>query len=558
MVNNWTQTNMKEIRALKKVVLLTLAIVAMFGTAHAFHFSAVVPSGQTLFFDTVIGGEASVTYPKFGSNSYTYSYYWNYPVPEGNLVIPDSIIYDNRVYKIIAIGNAAFYNCDRLTSVTIPKTIVSIGNNAFHGCIGLSTVDFNAINCTFAGLDDYNRAFYGCNNISTVNIGNDVTIIPAYLFYGCSGLTSIIIPNSVISIGDNAFSGSGLSAPVYNNNLFAYMPTSFSGGYTIPDGITSICGGAFRDCNRLSSITIPNSIISIGDYAFSGCSGLPSINLPNSVTSIGGGAFQGCDQLSSIIIPSPVSRIENETFSGCLRLMSVSLSENITKIGYNAFYNCGIIGELVIPQSVTEIGDWGFGGCYGITEITCLGRVAPMLGYRAFEGVDSNITVNIPCGSANLYAGRWPQFHEFNGIPFLFNAISENINRGTVTVEQEPTCDNPYAVIRATPRAGYHFDHWSDGSTDNPYSYTATGSVTLIGYFVGDVGLEEADGNTIKVLVSEGRITVESSEEKQVRVYDVMGRVVATTTTGKTVAVPRNGVYLVKVGDAAAKKIVVL
>ena len=181
-----------------------------------------------------------------------------------------------------------------------------------------------------------------------------------------------------------------------------------------------------------------------------------------------------------------------------------------------------------------------------------------MLGNRAFEGVDSNITVNIPCGSTNLYAGRWPQFHNFNEIPFLFNAISENINRGTVTVEQEPTCDNPYAVIRATPRAGYHFDHWSDGSTENPYSYTATGSVTLIGYFAGDVGIDIADSGDINVVVAEGRITVEGAEGETVRIYDMMGRMVASVTTGTAVRVPDSGVYLVKVGEAAAKKVIVL
>lgn len=497
---------------MKKIVFLILALAAMFGTAQAYHFYAVAPSGQTLYYNIIENGEVAVTYPGDDYNYYriynSYNNYSVFPRPTGNLTIPDSVTFADSTFRVTGINDHAFIGCNELTTVTIPNTISTIGD---------------------------------------------------YAFSSCSGLVSVTIPNSVTSIGDYAFYGcSGLASPVYNNTLFAFMPTSFTGGYSIPNGITTICGGAFDGCTELSSITIPNSVTSIGNYAFSGCCGLPSVTIPNSVTSIGGCAFQGCDQLSSIIIPSPITRIEDETFSGCLRLMSVSLSENITKIGYRAFHNCGIIGELVIPQSVTEIGYEGFRECYGITEITCLGRVAPLLGSDAFIGVDSSVTVNIPCGSANLYAGRWSQFRNFNEVPFLFNAISENINRGTVTVEQEPTCDNPYAVIRATPRAGYHFDHWSDGSTDNPYSYTATGSVTLIGYFVGDVGLEEADGNTIKVLVSEGRVTVESSEEKHVRVYDVMGRVVATTTTGKTVAVPRSGVYLVKVGDAAAKKVIVL
>ena len=72
----------------------------------------------------------------------------------GDIVIPESITYNNSKYSVTSIGDWAFKECSGLTSVTIPNSVTSIGEAAFNGC---------------------------------------------------SGLTSITIPNSVTSIGDWAF-----------------------------------------------------------------------------------------------------------------------------------------------------------------------------------------------------------------------------------------------------------------------------------------------------------------------------------------------------------------
>jgi hypothetical protein len=55
------------------------------------------------------------------------------------------------------------------------------------------------------------------------------------------------------------------------------MPISYSGAYTIPEGIEQIVGYAFGNCTSLTSVTIPNSVTSIGDGAFAGCTSLASI-----------------------------------------------------------------------------------------------------------------------------------------------------------------------------------------------------------------------------------------------------------------------------------------
>ena len=75
------------------------------------------------------------------------------------------------------------------------------------------------------------------------------------------------------------------------------MPTSYSGAYTIPNGIKQIAGFAFWGCESLTSVTIPKSVMSIGEGVFRGCKSLKSVTIPNSVTSIGNDAFPSHTQI---------------------------------------------------------------------------------------------------------------------------------------------------------------------------------------------------------------------------------------------------------------------
>ncbi len=259
---------------------------------------------------------------------------------DGNIVIPESVSFNGKTYRVASIGSEAFAyygltsvsipntvntigdyafsGCVDLNKVTIPNSVTTIGIYAFSGCTGLTTVAFNAENCVKMG-DSTKRVFDGCTGLTTLTIGKEVATIPEYAFCGCIGLTSVVIPNSVTSICDGAFWGcKGLAS------------------ITIPNSVTSISYNAFSDCTGLTSAVIPNSVITIGANAFHNCYGLTSIVIPNSVTSIGYGAFSDCTGLTSVVIPNSVTTIGDYAFNGCAGLHSLIIGIGVLSIGTKA------------------------------------------------------------------------------------------------------------------------------------------------------------------------------------------------------------------------------
>lgn len=512
---------------MKPKILISLIFFGISLNAFAYDFSAVAPSGQTLYY-TISGNNVTVaSYPHvFGSS-------WIY----GDLTIPESVTNNGITYTVTAIGSRAFEDQRGLTSVTFPNTITSIDGMAFADCAGLTAVIFPDTNTSisigsqaFFGCNSLtsvtfpssittigNHSFYGCNNLSYIAFSNNLISIGNAAFANCGGLTSVTIPSSVSTIGAAAFQGCDMldtfnyyainctmNDPIFYSTYNQHNPTVINIGdsvitipgyflygcsnissLSIPISVSRIGSYAFKDCSGLTSITFPSSLITIGQSAFENCTGLASLTIPSSVDTISGNAFKGCTGLITINLPNFIEYIGSSAFYGCSSLTSTTLPNSITRIYYGTFMNCVSLASVTIGYSVATIDQNAFYGCSGLTEIRCLATTAPTISHAdAFSGVSNSIVVKFPCGSQISYNSRWGNyFSNLIESASMLNANSLDTIMGTVNILSQPTCQNSTATAFAMANSGYHFMQWSNGITSNPYTLTLLSDSTITAEF---------------------------------------------------------------------------
>ena len=103
-----------------------------------------------------------------------------------------------------------------------------------------------------------------------------------------------------------------------------------------------------------------DKVTQIKAYAFAGKDHLKSVRIPETVTFIGEGAFRNCINLESVILPDNIKSIESYTFDGCKKLKEITIPSGVSYIGAEAFAGCVACESIVIPASVTVIGKFAF------------------------------------------------------------------------------------------------------------------------------------------------------------------------------------------------------
>lgn len=248
--------------------------------------SVVIIDGERYLVDCGYTGNAPRHY-ELSKMDYDYSYeilndgtlrLYQYEGTDTNIVVPDTI--DGR--KVTVLGNSTFQYCTQasdIESVTLPDSLTTIEKNAFYNCEKLKSVTIPP-------------------NVSSIGLAAFVEGLSE------SSLTEIKVDpeNPYFSEKDGVvFSKDGTKLIVF--------PSGRSGDYQIPDGTVSVGDYAFYYCVNVSSITVPGSVRSLGEGAFGNCSSLTKAVLKEGLEEIGEYAFQSSSGIRDIIIPASVKSV---------------------------------------------------------------------------------------------------------------------------------------------------------------------------------------------------------------------------------------------------------
>jgi len=357
-----------------------------------YDFSAVAPSGQTLYYKIITNSnihEVQVTYPRDYSTYSGYgtfhAYWYGYDTPVGDVIIPSIVENDGVSYIVTSIREHAFdggsrwgngvatYYCDGITSVVLPSTIEVIGEGTFKGCRGLLSL---AIPNSVTYIDNY--AFYGCSSLTSVTIPNSVTYLGHNAFYNCSSMTSLTIGSSVTTLDNHAFYGCTQLSEIISLN--ATPPSATSGAYgnngfvsdvfegilkTIPVYVPMGSASAYQSATGWNEFT--NYIEVVANFSATCSSGqtvyYAVTDLANHFVeavypgSSSSAPWEGYEQpTGNLVLPETVQYqgityivkgIHNNAFYGCNGLTQVTISDNINHVGAKAFWNCPNLETVV-------------------------------------------------------------------------------------------------------------------------------------------------------------------------------------------------------------------
>ncbi len=203
-----------------------------------------------------------------------------------------------------------------------------------------------------------------------------------------------------------------------NSNMVTHPWTSEANyssitSVVIGDGVTSICGNAFKQCPNLTSASIASTVTSIDNQAFSECGKLETVT------------FTDADN-------SQLTIIRPNAFANCVKLSSITIPEGVGEIGQFAFVCCSALVSATLPSTLSTMGLHVFRDCTSLASVFCLASTPPTGGSNMFNSNASGRKIYVPAGSVGDYktAAYWSSYaNDILGIQSL--TLNENTSNST-------------------------------------------------------------------------------------------------------------------------------
>ncbi len=428
---------------------------------------------------------------------------------------------------VTRISDSAFYNCKKITSITLADNLVGIGRGAFAGCAQLKFN--NQSNASYLGKtgNNYFALIAAISaDITECTINSNCKVIAEDAFQNCSSLSEITIPTSVTSINKNAFKGcssltikcKAVSQPTgwdnqwnpdnrpvewtkqwtvtvaANNSAYGNV----SGGEVVIDGstatITATPNTGYKfvkwsngSTNATETITVTSDLSLTAEFAIKTYTVTVAANNSSYGTVEGGGSISHGS--TATITATPNTGYKFVKWSNGL----TNTTETITVTSDLSLTAEFAIKTYTVTLSAnnSSYGTVDGGGSMAHGSIATI-TATPKTGYEfvRWSNGSTNATETITVTSDLSLTAEF-------AIKMYTVAVSAN-NSSYGTVEGGGSVvHGSTATITATPKTGYKFVKWSNGSTNATETITVTSDLSLTAEFAPKTCIVTLEVNNI-------------------------------------------------------------
>ena len=385
----------------------------------------------------------------------------------GSIVIPET--YGGK--KVTVIEKEGFYNCDSITSITLPSTITTIEEGAFYDSEGLKEVNIPN------GITEIKKnVFRYCSALKSITIPDSVTTIGEYAF-AYTRFASFVVSKNITSIADHAFYSCYKTVPTISREACANIASgklaianeafessyissiiieNYEGAITVPSGkwgassatVTWSCkkltyeldGGLVDGSsttlavafNKGDEITLPSNITKDG-YVLDGwyskaeakgtfeeADAKRTMSEKNDTTLYAhwvDDAFEFTPVTEGGVTTYTVSDVKSDkTGKAMYTVPSVYRGCKVTAIADGCFSSCTSATKIIIPETVTTIGANAFSGCTALTDVE-------------IDAFKDDVTGS-PWGAASEYIIKWQKTGADITITYVGNG--NDASKGTI------------------------------------------------------------------------------------------------------------------------------
>lgn len=295
-----------------------------------------------------------------------------------------------------SIGNYAFYNCSSLASVTMhaPNDGGGAGGVKYIGFMPFGNTALTTVKIPSSVKAIGNAPFYNCSKLTSITVDANNSYFSSYNDILYDKLQTVVyqVPCGKKASAFGAYAS--VFTPTTERLLYYCAAGSLLTGIDLPYGVNLIENYAFANCAYLESVKIPSSATSIRTTAFSGCSAIrfaylnlatvPTFNLfPDATPSkvdlyMRWGTYNA--YYSSSIYYNYNRQILTDSHKECWDINKDGYYYTVVSTtSHTGFDNTTMAGELEVVKSATTVSSIPNTATYNGKKFE-----VTMIGYRAF------------------------------------------------------------------------------------------------------------------------------------------------------------------------------